>query len=173
MAGMIWWDQSQLAMGQSQMQAQDKQQEHLRLFFMWGIQVRSFIPVSFLLEVLNKLRGIEQSIRERQLGLQPHCRWDGMAWKAVDEAQEKSSPLGQWPWKALGEPGCSQRLRFGKAGWVFSLINGLVLYSLKRWCTCLQREEKSCPSSSQALAILYCICWTLVQPNPVIVSLHI
>lgn len=24
---------------------------------------------------------------------------DGMAWKAMDEAQEKSSPLGQWPWK--------------------------------------------------------------------------
>lgn len=53
MAGMIWWDQSQLAMRQSQMQAQDKHQEHARLLFMLDIQVRAFFPVSFLLKVLN------------------------------------------------------------------------------------------------------------------------
>lgn len=54
---------------------------------------------------------------------------DGMAWKAVDEAQEKS-----WsgPGNPVGEPGCSQRLRSGRAGWVLSFFNGLILYSPKR-----------------------------------------
>lgn len=53
---------------------------------------------------------------------------DGIAWKAVDEAQEKSSPWASSPGNPVGEP---QRLRFGKAGWVFSLVNGLILYSPK------------------------------------------